>query len=111
MRVCVLVALTACTGSAPAPHPSDKPAAPVTVSIADRDVGGAAHEITLTAPPMVDVAGLTLTLADRDVAIGATARGQTRTITTRVHLTPGEGRDMAGGAALGAPGHVRNRAA
>src|SRR5262249_22913615 len=111
MRVCVLAALAACTSSAPPPHPSDKPAAPVAVSIADRDLGAGDHEITLTATPTVDVAGITLTLADHYVAIGATARGETRTITTRVHLAPGEGRDVVGGAALGAPGHVRNRAA
>jgi hypothetical protein len=108
MRLWIFVALAACSSTPAAPpHPSEKPSAPVTVSIDDRDLGGGDHEITLTATPTVDIAALTLTLDGRDVSLGATAQGQTRTIATRVHLAPGDGRDVIGGVTAG----HRNRAA
>jgi len=107
MRSWFLVAVAACSSTPSAPLPSEKPSAPVTVSIDDRDLGGGDHEVTLTATPTVDVAALTLTLDGRDVSLGASTRGQTRTISTRIHLAPGDGRDVIGGVTAA----HRNRAA
>jgi hypothetical protein len=71
MRLWIFVALAACSSTPAAPpHPSEKPSAPVTVSIDDRDLGGGDHEITLTATPTVDIAALTLTLDGRELPDG-----------------------------------------
>jgi hypothetical protein len=89
-------------------HP--KPSAPIDVTIAARPTGGATYEVTLSATPRRDVKGLVLDLDGRRTEMGATAAGQTRTVTARVSLGALRGRDVAGGAAM-ETGSGRRRAA
>jgi len=99
----VLVCVVAC--AAPRAPQDDKPAAPVTVTLDDRDLGGGDHEITLTAVPAIAVDGMTLRLAGADTHVGPTAAGVARTVTARVHESGGT--DVVGGANL----NGRSRAA
>ncbi len=85
-------------GGAKVGHP--KPSAPVDVTIAARPTGGATYEVTLAATPRRDVKGLVLDLDGRRTVVGATAAGETRTVTARLSLGALRGRDVAGGAAV-----------
>lgn len=87
-----------------------KPSAPVDVRIDARPTGGATYVVTLTATPRRDVKGLVLDLDGRRTVIGATAKGQARTVTARISLGALRGRDIAGGATVDV-GAGRRRAA
>jgi hypothetical protein len=119
LGITTLWALAACSSAAPpagappaerAGH-AGKPSAAVTVTVADRDLGGGDHELTLTATPTRDVASFEMELDGQHVTVGATAAGEARTLTARVHLADGEGRDVVGTAWIGEGNHRRNRAA
>lgn len=108
----MLVALWLCgsvVGATAGPHP--KPSAPVDVKVEARPVGGATYEVTLVATPKRDVKELVLDLDGRRVVAGATAAGQTRTMTARVSLGALRGRDVAGGASVDVGGGRRRAAA
>jgi hypothetical protein len=103
----------ACSSAAP-PQPasrSEKPSAAVTVTLADRDLGGGDHELTLTATPTRAVGSFEMELEGQHVTVGATAAGEARTLTARVHLADSEGRDVVGTAWIGEGNQRRNRAA
>ncbi len=114
---CVL-ALVACTGTPSEPAreqarraPSDKPSAPVELSLATQALGGGDYRVTLTAHPTRDVPALALVLDGRSEQLGAVRAGETRRLTARVHLAEGDGRDVVAGAATGTGNHRRSRAA
>jgi hypothetical protein len=125
LSVIVLSAAAACSSGHPGAPPSEapvdrseapvdrseKPGAAVTVAISDRDLGGGDHELTLTATPTRAVTGFEMELDGQHVTVGATAAGEARTLTARVHLGATEGRDIVGTAWIGDAGHRRNRAA
>lgn len=93
---------------------SEKPSAPVDVRLESRPVAGG-YQLTLVATPMRDVAAVELSIARREggigqrISLGATAAGQRRELALRVTLAPGDGADYVGSAAVGTPGHMRNR--
>jgi len=112
------LALVACTGTPPDPDReparrawSDKPSAPVELSLATQALGGGDYRVTLTAHPTRDVPALALMLDGRRRQLGAVQAGQTRTMTARIHLAEGAGRDVVAGAATGTGNHRRSRAA
>jgi hypothetical protein len=100
-------------GAAHAAEPAGhgKPSAPVDVSIAVVALGGDVYEVTLTARPTADVDALALTLDGETVDVGATARGEARTLTRHLRLEGAPGRQIHGDAATGTGNHRRARAA
>lgn len=90
--------LAACAQPAAPGHASEKPVAPVVVTL-DAQAGAAGTwTLTLHATPTVDLDALELTLPGvRDTRRAARA-GVEQTLTATVALAVGEGRDVAGGA-------------
>ena len=95
--VVVLCLVAACSSSPPKAR-NGKPVAPITVTIAARDLGHGDHEVTLTATPTRDVDALALELDGERSEAGATRAGEARTLTVQVHVEDGEGRDVIGAA-------------
>lgn len=89
----------------------DKPRAPVDVQLARRPLGGGAYEVTLSATPGRDVTVLDLVLDGKVVAAGPTRAGQVRTLTARVELGDGRGKQLAGSAIVEVGPHRRRAAA
>jgi hypothetical protein len=107
----VIAALAACQeGERPRPPWHAKPSAPVELALDARPLGGDLYEVTLRATPSRDVGALELTLDGERVDLGATAAGDTRTMTRQIRLD-GPGREVIGAAATGVGGQRRNRAA
>src|SRR4051812_21203716 len=76
----VLVFLAACQT---VPSRNEKPQAAVDVRVAERDLGGGDHEVTLTATPTRDVDGLELVLDGQRTRVGASHAGEAHTVTVR----------------------------
>ncbi len=108
------VALFACSASPPEPTrraPLGKPSAPVELSLVSRPLGGGDYLVTLTARTLRGVPALELMLDGQRRQLGAVTAGRARTMTARLHLAQGDGRDVAAGAATGIGNLRRSRGA
>ena len=101
-----LVALCLCVGIA-----SAKPSAPLDVRVETRPLGGTTYEVTLVVTPRKAVKGLVLELDGQRKLVGVLAAGKTRTMTLRVDLGAGGGKNIVGSAAVDVGGHRRRAAA
>lgn len=97
-----LLVLVLMTGRADA-----KPTAPVAVELAQRWLGGADYEVTLTATPRRDADVLELSLDGKQRRIAHARANVAYTLTTRVQLR-GTGRRIVGGAAVTSAGRRRS---
>jgi hypothetical protein len=84
-----------------------KPTAPVTITLAQRWLGGADYEVTLTARPTRDTDVLELSLDGRTRRIERARAHVVQTLTVRVHVR-GTGRRVVGGAAVRSAGRRRS---
>lgn len=106
LLVCVVAA--GCSSPSAAPVGHGKPAAAVDVRLDAVALGDGDYDVTLTATPTTTTDALELALDGRKVAAGAVAAGESRTMTTRVHVD--RGREILGAAAVGQGNRRRNRA-
>jgi hypothetical protein len=90
------------------PH---KPSAPVDVRLETQPLGGTAYEVTLVVTPRRNVKGLVLVLDGRSLDVGALAAGKSRTMSTRLTIGAGVGKDIVGSASVDVGGHRRRAAA
>jgi hypothetical protein len=90
------------------PH---KPSAPVDVRLETQPLGGTAYEVTLVVTSRRNVKGLVLVLDGRTVNVGALAAGKSRTMSTRITIGAGAGKDIVGSASVDVGSHRRRAAA